>query len=193
MAAAERSREPSGEEKLMAPGYNPLVRTFGRFRAGLVSSLGLARHQVHPRAPLETLIPVHRRREVWRRLRRQGLRVPALRLAPRERAWEVFGVVKTAVSFALWLQKWPALLAAFPLGLVAYRVSRRRAVHFPLGLRTVGEMVLYLTSFREHSSSGYRWTRNEIATKVRLIVAESLGLPLDAVRPEKTLAELGAE
>jgi hypothetical protein len=51
-------------------------------------------------------------------------------------------------------------------------------------------MVLYLTSFREHRGSGYRWTRNEIATKVRLIVAESLGVPLDAVQPETTLEEL---
>jgi hypothetical protein len=177
----------------MPPQYNPIVRTFGRFRAALVSSVGLARHQVHPEASLESLIPAHRRREVWRHLRRQGLRVPALELAPRERLWQVFGVLKTAVSLALWLRRWPALLVAFPLGLVAYGLSRRRAVHFPLGLRTVREVVLYVTSFREHSDSGYRWTSNEIATKVRLIVAESLGLPLDAVQPEKTLAELGAE
>jgi hypothetical protein len=84
-------------------------------------------------------------------------------------------------------------MLALPLGLAEHWLSRRRAVHFPFGLRTVGEVVLYLTSFREHKSSGYRWTRNEIATKVRLIFAESLGLPLDAVRPESTLAELGAE
>jgi hypothetical protein len=54
-------------------------------------------------------------------------------------------------------------------------------------------MVLYLTCFREHKASGYRWTRNEIATKVRLVIAESLGLDLEAVQPEQTLAELGAE
>src|SRR5262249_7512827 len=70
-------------------------------------------------------------------------------------------------------------------------VSRRRAVHLPLGLRTVGELVLYSTCFREHRGSGYRWTANEVATKVRLVLAESLGVPLDAVRPENTLAEMG--
>jgi hypothetical protein len=42
-------------------------------------------------------------------------------------------------------------------------------------------------------SSGYRWTRNEITFKVRLTLAEALNVPLDAVRPESTLAELGAE
>src|SRR5262245_44047889 len=171
--------------------YNPIVRTFGQFRAGLVGSLGLARHEVRPGTPLETILPARRRREVWRRLRRQGLRLPALELSPQERARHLVGVLRTAASLALSLQKWPALLLALPLGLLAYAVSRRRAVHLPLGLRTVGELVLYSTCFREHRGSGYRWTANEVATKVRLVLAESLGVPLDAVRPENTLAELG--
>lgn len=177
----------------MPPAYNPIVRTFNSFRAGLVGSLGLARHDVRPDSPLEALIPVRSRRYVWRRLRREGLRVPALRLSRAARAWNAFGVVKTAVSFALWLGKWPALLLVFPLWLAAYWLTRPQAVHFPPGITTVGEMVLYLTSFREHRDSGYRWTHNEVAFKVRLVVAESLNLPLDAVRPECTLAELGAE
>jgi hypothetical protein len=173
--------------------YNPIVRTFDRFRAGLVGSLDLARHDVRPGTPLETLIPVQQRRQVWRQLRRQGLSVPPLELSRRSRAWAVLGVLKTAASFALALQRWPALLVVLPLGLVAYGLTRTQAVHFPLGLRSVGEMVLYLTCFREHRGSGYRWTRNEISIKVRLIVAESLGYPLDAVRPETTFAELGAD
>jgi hypothetical protein len=178
----------------MAQTYNPIVRTFGRFRAGLVSSLGLTRQEVRPGTLLETLLPVRQRREVWRRLRQQGLRMPALGLSPQDRAQYAVGTLKAAVSFALWLQNWPALLVVFPLlGLLAYGMSRRQAVHFPLGLKTVGEMVLYLTCFREHSGSGYRWTRNEISTKVRLLVAECLGRSLDEVRPESTLAELGAE
>jgi hypothetical protein len=99
-------------------------------------------------------------------------------------------VLKTTLWLALWLRQWPAVLIAFPLGLWEYWTSRPRAVHSPLGLRTVGELVLYTTSFREHKRSGYRWTHNEIAMKVRLIIAENLGVPLDAVRPETTLAEL---
>src|SRR4051812_19260596 len=177
----------------MPPQYNPIVRTFGRFRAGLLDSLGVDRRAVRPDTPLEELIPAAERREVWRRLRRQGLRVPALELSPGEWRRTVLGVLKMTASFALALQRWPALLAALPLGLVAYFASRPRAVHLPLGLRTVGEMVLYLTSFPEHKGSGYRWTHNEVAFKVRLVVAESLGLPLDAVQPGMTLSGLGAE
>jgi transposase InsO family protein len=145
----------------MSPQYNPVVRTFGRLRAGLLDSLGVDRREVRPDTPLDDLIPARERREVWRRLRRQGLRVPALRLTRAERAWGLFGVLKTTASLALGLRSWAALLAALPLGLVAYFASRRRAVHLPLGPRTVGEMVLYLTSFPEHRHSGYRWTRSE--------------------------------
>jgi hypothetical protein len=177
----------------MTQHYNPIVRTFGRFRDGLLDSLDVGRREVRPGALLEELIPLPQRREVWRRLRRRGLPVPALELAPAERAWNVFGVLKTTASLALGLQRWIALVAVLPLGLVAYWISRPRAVHFPLGLRTVGEMVLYLTSFPEHRGSGYRWTHNEVAFKVRVVVAESLGLTLDAVQPERTLADLGAE
>jgi hypothetical protein len=74
--------------------------------------------------------------------------------------------------------------------MVVYWAGRRRAVHFPLGLRTVGELVIYATPFGEHKDSGYRWTRNEIALKVRMTVAESVGLPLEAIQPETKLAEL---
>jgi hypothetical protein len=88
------------------------------------------------------------------------------------------------------LQRWYALLLAIPLVLVVHWASRRRAVQFPLGLRSVGEMVIYATCFAEHKGSGYRWTRNEIALKVRMIVAESAGLPLEAIQPETKLAEL---
>jgi hypothetical protein len=176
----------------MAESYNPIVRTFARFRAGLLRSLDVPRNAIRPWMDLETLIPIARRREVWRSLRREGLRVPALELAPLESKLHTALVLKSVVSFFLWMQHWSAWLLALPLGALEYWWSRPRAVHFPLGLKTVGDMVLYLTSFREHKKSGYRWTHNEIAFKVRLIVAEALAVPLDAVQPEKTLEELGA-
>jgi hypothetical protein len=64
----------------MSQEYNPIVRMFGELRAVLVSSLDVARHEVRPSAKLAALIPARKRREVWRRLRRQGVRVPALQL-----------------------------------------------------------------------------------------------------------------
>jgi hypothetical protein len=169
------------------------VRTFGRLRAELVNGLGVARHEVRPATLLEALIPVPQRREIWRRMRRQGLRVPPLELTAQDSCWHLLVILKTAVSFALWLGRCSGLLVLLPLGLLAFWVSRRQAVHFPEGVRTVGELTLYSICFADHKASGYRWTSNEISFEVRLAVAEAFNLPLDAVRPETKLAELDSQ
>jgi hypothetical protein len=174
----------------MPEGYNPIVRTFCQFRAALLNNVDINRHEVRPGTPLETLLPMRGRREVWEHLQRQGLRLPPLELSERDRGRILLHALRMAASSALYLQRWYVLLLVFPLALVVSWASRRRAVHFPLGLRTVGEMVIYATCFAEHKCSGYRWTRNEIALKVRMIVATSAGLPLEAIQPETSFAEL---
>jgi hypothetical protein len=179
----------------MAEFYNPVVRTFNRLRAGLVSSLGVDRRHVWPEMPLELLIPLERRREVWGDLRQAGLEVPRLELSPQGSTANGLLAVKTVVSLAVGLQAWWLLLpglpvAWLPLRLLADWATRGRAVYFPFGLTTVGDLALYLTSFREHKDSGYRPTRNEIEFKVRQVVAETLDLEIDAVPPEAPLAKL---
>jgi hypothetical protein len=172
----------------MAPAYNPIIRTFCRFRAVLVDSLGVDRRLVHPRTPLDVLIPAARRAEALERLREAWLRAPALER--RIQQYPLCGVVAVAVSLvgivSMALQSWLVFLAALPLlfGLVvlAFRVRRTRVVPVPLGPRTVGEMVIFLTRFGEHP--GYRFSRNEIALKVRLVVAGSVGVPVDQVGEE---------
>src|SRR5262249_3675348 len=67
----------------MEQQYNPIVRTFNRLRAVLVGNLGLTRQQVRPNAELAAVIPVPNRRQVWRQMRQQGLRVLPLELGPR--------------------------------------------------------------------------------------------------------------
>jgi hypothetical protein len=177
----------------MAQVYNPIVRTFRQFRAALSRATGIARHQIRPATPLEDLLPVRRRREIWRGLRREGVRVPALELPQVAGAIVGWSVPLGAAALALWSGEWAALLSVFPFGLRAYWASRPWAVEFPLGMQTAGELAIYLTCFRDHRNSGYRWTHNEITTKVRMIMAECLGLRLDQVRPESTCVELGIE
>jgi hypothetical protein len=177
----------------MSYKYNPIVRTFSKLRAELLNNLAIPRHDVRPDTPLAALLPAERRREIWMRLQRRGFPLPPLELPPEERRRNAIGVARAAVGLALSLQRLAGLLLAIPLTLVAYCASRPKAVLFPLGLRTVGEVVLYLTSFREHKSSGYRWTKNEISIKVRLIFAMNLGLHLTAVQPHHTMADLGVD
>lgn len=173
--------------------YNPVVRTFARLRSEMARAADLPRNRVRPGAALPDLLPRSRRRAAWARMKQNGLKLPPLELSQPARR-SVLGVVLFATAaIALGAQMWAGLLAVIPLGLLAFRVSRPWAVEFPLGLRTVGELSLYLTRFGEHRDSGYRWTPNEVTTKVRMVIAESLALPLDRVRPECTLAELGAD
>ena len=175
----------------MAESYNPIMRAFCQFRAGVLSCIDIDRHEIRPGTPLESLLPEPSRRAVWDHLRRQGLRLPALEFSERDTRRMAWAVLRGTVSAAVSLRSWAAVLVAFPLALAVYRANRRRAAGLPLGMKNVGELVIYMTRFSEHKDSGYRWTRSEIELKVRLILAESLGLDLDAVRPECTLRELG--
>jgi hypothetical protein len=168
------------------------MRTFCRFRASLLNRLDLDRHAIRPGTPLESLLPEPERSRAWEELRRQGLRLPALELSTRDQQRILIQALRATVSWAVSLQNWLALALFFPLIFILYRLNRHRAVHFPLGLKTVGELVIYMTCFREHKDSGYRWTRNEIELKVRFTIAESVGCDVDDIRPETTFAELAA-
>ncbi len=174
----------------MPAAYSPIVRTFCQLRIGLMNALGVARHEVRPSTSLDALLPIGVRREVWAQLRHQGLRLPALEDSERDRRREPWLVVGGTGLLTLYLQTWYAPFFAIPLMLVVSWAGRHRAVHFPLGLRTVGELVIYATPFSEHRDSGYRWTRNEIALKVRMSVAESAGRPLEEIQPDTKLADL---
>jgi hypothetical protein len=176
----------------MTESYNPIVRTFGQLRAVLVRTLGLERRYVCPEMPLELLIPVQRRREIWEQLRRTGLRVPGLELSTHDRTVGTLLTLKTAVSVTLAMQQGAALpIAGAAAGLTYYWLSRPRAVCFPLGLKTLGELVLCATLVKEHGNSGYRWTHNEISLKVRLVLAETYGGTLEDIQEHTTFAELG--
>jgi hypothetical protein len=173
--------------------YNPIVRTFGQLRSALTEVLELPCEAIRPDVPLDVLIPVEHRRRAWEKLRGTGLNLPGLELPHWLRETTGWTVSVTTVSLALLLKDWWALAFGVELGMLGYNVTRPWAICIPLGLATVGELSMFLTSFREHRDSGYRWTRNEISFKVRQIVAESLGRRLDEVHEKSTFAEMGAE
>jgi hypothetical protein len=52
----------------VAVAYYPPSRTYHRLRSVLMEELGLACHEVHPSTSLAELIPMEKRRAVWRRL-----------------------------------------------------------------------------------------------------------------------------
>jgi hypothetical protein len=176
----------------MTQYYNPIIRSFARLRAILVS-MGLPRSSIRPDAELESLVPLEMRREIWSQIQSEDSRIPGLDISKKTFWVLALFVLVSMIALVVCLRTPNALFVIIPLGFIAREVSRPWAVHFPSGIRTMGELKLFVTRFEEHRDSGYRWTRNEISFKVRMIVADAFGVPLDEARPETTLAELGAD
>jgi hypothetical protein len=145
-----------------------------------VNVCGCERQQVRPGTPLEQLIPPEKRENAWYRLEQHGFWLPPLGFLPGDRAANLRLLLAALLSFCV------AGRSAFG----SLWSTRRRAVLFPPWLRTCGDLTMFVTSVREHQHSGYRWTKNEIAFKVRQIIAESAGMSMDAVQPETTFWEL---
>ncbi len=176
----------------MLDWYNPIVRVFGQYRAALCAAEGLPRDRVTAHARLDALIPRGRRRALWATFQAGGLRVPSLELSPAAyRVW-VLLVLAALGGLRLWAGIWwPSALALVPLCYAAFRLSRPWAVHLPPFINSVGELAVYGTRFGDHANSGYRWSHGDVSLKVRMVFAESMGVPLERVKPESTWAELG--
>ena len=94
----------------MTESYNPIVRTFCQLRAGLLDCLEVDRREIRPGTPLASLVPEPSRRDVWRHLQRQGLRPPPLEFSERDRGRITWSALRAAVSLAIGLRHWSALL-----------------------------------------------------------------------------------
>jgi hypothetical protein len=153
----DRRGSPGG---IMESKYNPIVRAFGQIRTALMRCSNISRHDICPGTRLDEILPVEQRRDLWERLQHQGLPLADLKLSPVIDWSSTLVVLGLTVAFALLLRSWLALLVFLPLSTIAYLLTRPWAVHFPSSPKTVGELVIYLISFKDHKGSGYRWTHN---------------------------------
>ena len=168
---------------------SPILDTFD------VISDTLSRASVDPRSieagsSLDTLLPKKWRRAVWRELQGQGLDTRELGLPWAFTGWLCFITLAATGALAFFLNSWFGLLALYPIGMICYRLSRPWAVCLPVQLRTVGELAVYVTRFRSYKDSGYRWSADEIALKVRMLFAEHVGIPLERVQRENRMADI---
>jgi hypothetical protein len=169
----------------------PTSHMYYRLRRSLMSTLELSRHDIAPAARLEDIVPRDRRRAVWRRLSMDGLELPRLSLPPYLEGIAHAALVLKVIYAGIWGLNVLVLSSLVPLSLLTWLATRPWATHIRSGPVTIRDAVIYLTPYRRNES--HWWSHEEISTKVRLIVAESLGLPLDAVQPESRLIEdLGA-
>jgi hypothetical protein len=170
----------------------PTSHTFYCLRRVLEQELHIDKKKVRPQSCLESLIPESERRRVWKALRREGLELPPLSLSQRLRRQTFWHVLHMLASLAASLQNWALFFLTAPFGLFGWwLVTRPWATHIEHVPITIRDAVIYLTPFREGVRQGYRWSHDEISTKVRLILSVNLGIPLNEVRPEKSFKELG--
>jgi hypothetical protein len=168
--------------------YNPIVRTFNQVRAAILAATDTPRCRIRPDAMLESLVPLERRPLLWLELTRRGLKVPSLGTTPAQGCVCFGGFVALVWLFA-W-GGWPALLLAIaPLVMLLGVTTAALDVLLPRGRWTVGDLTVFCTSFPAHKASGYRWTRGDIALKVRLIIAENLGVPLERITEKTSFIE----
>jgi hypothetical protein len=178
--------------------YNPIVRTFGQVRAEILSVQDLHRHDVRPNTNLEEILPAKARRQLWQNLQRRGFRLTELHYSKKQTRRHCFAAWLATAKFALWTHLgWasvPFLVAVWILSFVFVSWSgRHKAAELPPHVKTVEDLVMLGTCFADHKESGYRWTKNEIALKVRLIIAEQAALSLDEVQPERSFFDLGID
>ena len=162
-----------------------------RFRRELVQLAPVAPDQVRSDTRFDASIPRRMRRRVWRELARRGFALPPLVLSPSVAGFILFSALARSAMLAWLLNNVVFMWAILPFALLSYFLTRPFAVHPQPGCETVREAVFYVTPFRRADYEAGLWPREDLAIKVRSIIADALGLPLVNVREESRLVELG--
>jgi hypothetical protein len=139
---------------------------------------------------LESILPVEDRRTIWRELQAAGFELPELEVSSKV-FWIAAAMVLTPLGLlALALRTWFALLSLFELTFLAYRLTRPLAVHSPQWCRTVRQAASCLRNIRRPDGQVVPWTREEISEKVRMLIAERAGLPIEEVTEDSRFIDL---
>lgn len=172
---------------------------FVRIRQALMNELGLSRKQIRPEADLDELFPVCQRRRQWASFESVlGLRIPALRPSPDQRAFALAGMVCVTVASALLAFLHPVFLLSIVLtpifGILALAlINTRFARSFSMHPTTVGGLTRSVASLNamllrdDIHGTGVRdpgiWLR------LRRVVSQSLGIPEAEIHPESRFVE----
>ena len=164
-------------------------RTLCRLQAKLSETIALSPADIAPTKQLETLILPKERSRVWRELADAGLRLPSLKLSPPVFWTLTVFVLTPLLLLAFVLKTWAIFFSLPELSLLLHKLTRRFAIHPPKHL-TVYEAALSLTPFRHEDYKAGLWPAEDIADKVRLVIAVSTGAPFDSLCGKTRIAEL---
>ena len=180
----------------------PTGRVFRDIRRVLMETTSVPRRAIRLSTELTTILPLRSRRRVWNRLqqdvqgRLRGLRLP-FRLGPAMvGVCVVAGVVGTAI-----IMPHVGIVNAVVLGvavtlallLLTFFVTRPIAVAFPQGVVTVGDLATATLPPGYEEAVKQPMTDEEVWEKLQKIMADILGVKIDAITPTARIEEdLGA-
>jgi hypothetical protein len=139
---------------------------------------------------LDSVFPIEQRRAIWSRMQQDGFRLPELQLAPHVFLLAATMVIAPLVLLALALHTGFVCLSIFELSFLAYRLTRPYAIYLPGYCRTAGQAALCRKDLRAADGQPLPWTRDEIAMKVRMVIAESVRLPMEKLTEDTRLFDL---
>ncbi|MBI3467190.1 MAG: hypothetical protein HY000_29610 [Planctomycetes bacterium] len=156
---------------------------FYQFRQELMKLLPLDRRAIRPSAKIEDLIPRTRRRLAWKKLQAAGMPLPELGLSGSAFSAAAVGCVVAALGVGIVTKDFIAsLLALVRFGSFAHSATRPLAVHLHCGKGSMREMVVGMTPMHKASDEAPGFlTDKEIAHRVRLLVSDRLGVPIEKV------------
>lgn len=191
----------AGMETLVCPS----AATFYRFRRALRELLGIERERVRPLTPVEDLIPLQARRDVWHRLERTlELTFPALEYP----SWidtailfELLAVIPltgVAVLAAAELTRLTAVVLLFVIALsvaTLSRIARCFELGFSAECRTVRGLIQTIT--RRHYGRTevpqHPWNEREVWEVLRALIVRQLGVkPEEVTESARIVDDLGA-
>jgi hypothetical protein len=144
--------------------------------------------EVRPETKFVDIIPEEDRRSRWQQLQEYGFKVPGLILCGR--GW-LLVLLQLLFLLVLWELLGNGLLFFFIEIITIIRiVTRPYAIVPPPGYETIERAAVNLTRFNMEQYRAGLWTHDDIAAKVRLIVAEVSGMPFDEITDETNLIEL---
>ncbi len=160
-------------------------RGFYRTRRALIQSVGLNRDQIRLDSKLEELIPTEQRRNAWGFLRQAGLALPVLRLS----SVQIVAILSAmamvaAISIALTHAVLPIVFGSLFLTGYAFLFASSFARTIPNSCNTVRNLVIQLPPCPLDPPLNKGLSREEVAQKVRLIISNGLGVPIEKVSNE---------
>ena len=164
-------------------------RVLQQLRLELALNLDAAPERVQPADRLADLFPWFGRRAVWQTLAERGYRLPPLVLAQPLQLVSALSVLLRSAALA-WFLHPVFLVTIVPFGWLTWRLTRPWAVVPPPGCQTVYEAAIHATPFRHADYDAGLWSDADVSAKVRAVIALSLGVSMEEVRPESRLSDL---